>query len=67
MSILIRCNEVYCSNTGTDRSLDMHSVGSNYLSLNYQKSTTWSFKDTGIRKFEFVTKTQFLYNGGVKK
>ena len=37
------------------------SVASYYLSLKYQKSTTSSSIDIGIRKFEFVTKTQFLY------
>ena len=38
----------------------MNSVASNYLALKYQKSTTSSSIDIGIRKFEFVTKTQFL-------
>ena len=39
----------------------MNSVASNYYSLKYQKSTTSSSIDIGIRKFEFVTKTQFLW------
>ena len=39
----------------------MNSVASNYLSLKYQKSTTSGSIDIGIRKFEFVAKTQFLY------
>ena len=38
----------------------MISVITNSLSLKYQKFTHSSFKDIGIRKFEFVTKTQFL-------
>ena len=29
--------------------------------LKYQKSTPSVCKDKGIRKFEFVTKTQFLF------
>ena len=33
---------------------------SNYLSLKYQKSRTSGSIDIGIRKFEFVAKTQFL-------
>ena len=37
----------------------MNSVASNYLSQ-YQKSTTSGSIDIGIRKFEFVAKTQFL-------
>jgi len=39
----------------------MNSIALNYLSLKYQKSTTSSSIDIGIRKFECVTKTQFLY------
>ena len=30
-------------------------------SLKYQRSTTSDCKDTGIRKSDFVAKTQFLY------
>ena len=33
---------------------------SNNLSLKYQRSTPSDYKDTEIRKFEFVAKTQFL-------
>jgi len=35
------------------------SVSSNDISLKYQKFTTFGSKDTGIRKSEFVTNTQF--------
>ena len=38
----------------------MNSVRSNNLSLKYQSFTTVGCKDIGIRKFEFVAKTQFL-------
>jgi len=38
----------------------MNFDASNYLSLKYQKSTTSGSIDIGIRKFEFVAKTQFL-------
>ena len=38
----------------------MNFVASNYLSLKNQKSTTSGSTDIGIRKFEFVPKTQFL-------
>ena len=38
----------------------MNPVASNFFILKYQKSTTLSSIDVGIRKFEFVTKTQFL-------
>ena len=38
----------------------MNSVISNNLSLKYQKCTLLGCKDIEIRKFEFVTKTQFL-------
>ena len=31
------------------------------LILNYQSFTTLGCKDVGVRKFEFVVKTQFLY------
>ena len=34
---------------------------SNNLSLKYQTFTPSGCKDIGIRKFEFVAKTQFLY------
>ena len=33
-----------------------------FNSLKYQKSTILGFKDLWIRKSEFLTKTQFLYN-----
>ena len=33
---------------------------SNSLSLKYQRFTASGLKDIRIRKFEFVTKTQFL-------
>ena len=39
----------------------MNSVGSNNVSLKYQRPTPFGCKDIGIRKFEFVAKTQFLY------
>ena len=35
-------------------------VGSNSLNLKYQSFTLSGCKDKGIRKFEFVAKTQFL-------
>ena len=38
----------------------MNSVRSKNLSLKYQSFSPSSCKDIGIRKFEFVTKTQFL-------
>ena len=38
----------------------MNTVRSNNLSLKNQRSTPSGFKDIGIRKFEFVAKTQFL-------
>ena len=40
----------------------MNFVASNYLSLKYQKSPKSVSIDIEIRKFEFVAKTQFLYN-----
>ena len=39
----------------------MNSVTSNYLSLKYQKPKTSGSIDIGIRTFEFVARTQFLY------
>ena len=36
-------------------------------SLKYLRSPTIKCKDTGIRKSEFVSKTQFLYNGNLYK
>jgi len=39
----------------------MNSVRSNNLSLKYQRFTPTGRKDLGIRKFEFVAKSQFLY------
>ena len=38
----------------------MNSVRSNNVSLKYQRPTPSGCKDIGIRKFEFVAKTQFL-------
>ena len=38
----------------------MNSDSSNNLSLKYQRFTPPGREDTGIRKFEFVAKTQFL-------
>ena len=38
----------------------MNSVKLNNVSLNYQRPTSSRCKDIGIRKFEFVAKTQFL-------
>ena len=38
----------------------MNSVRSNSLSLKYHRCTTSGCKNIGIRKFEFVAKTQFL-------
>ena len=38
----------------------MNYVRSNNLSLKYQRFTPSGCKDTGIGKFEFVAKTQFL-------
>ena len=40
----------------------MNSVRPNNPSLKYQGFTSSDCKDIGIRKFEFVTKTQFLSN-----
>ena len=39
----------------------MTSVRSNNISLKYQRFTTLGSKDMGIRKTEFVARTQFLY------
>ena len=40
----------------------MNSVRSNNVNLKYQRPITlFGCKDIGIRKFEFVAKTQFLY------
>ena len=38
----------------------MNSVGSNSLSLKYQRFTSSSCEDILIRKFKFVARTQFL-------
>ena len=38
----------------------MNYVRLSNLSLKYQKFTRTVYKDIGMRKFEFVTKTQFL-------
>ena len=38
----------------------MNSVRSNNLSLKYQRVIPPDWKDIGVRKFEFVVKTQFL-------
>ena len=40
----------------------MNSGKSNRSSFKYQRFTPSGCKDIGIRKFEFVSKTQFLYN-----
>ena len=40
-------------------------VGSNNLCLKYHRFTLASCKDTKIRKFEFVAKTQFLYQNAI--
>ena len=40
----------------------MKSVRSNNLSLKYQRFTPFGCEDIGIRKSEFVAKTQFLFN-----
>ena len=40
---------------------------SNSLSLEYQRCTPSACKDIGIRQFEFVAKTQFLFNGKFSK
>ena len=40
----------------------MNSVRSNNISLKYQRDTTLGSKDIGIRKSEFVAKTQFLFS-----
>ena len=45
----------------------MNSAASSYHSLKYQKSTTSGSIDIGIRKFEFVAKTQFLSPENVTK
>ena len=39
----------------------MNSARSNNLGLKYQRFTTSGCKDTGIRKFELVVKTQFIF------
>ena len=44
----------------------MNSVRSNNLSLKYQRVTPSGCKDIGIRKFEFVVKTQFHWQGKKK-
>ena len=38
----------------------MNSVGSNNLSLKYQRFTPQGRRDVGIRTFDLVAKTQFL-------
>ena len=38
----------------------MNYVRSNKLNLKYLRLTPSSYKDTGIRKFDFVAKTQFF-------
>ena len=38
----------------------LNSVRSRSLSLKYQRFASSPYKDIGITKFEFVTKTQFL-------
>ena len=38
----------------------MNAVRSYNVSLKYQRSTSSGYKDIGITKIEFVTKTQFL-------
>ena len=43
------------------------SVRSNNLSLKYQKFSWLGMKDIGLRKFEFVAKSQFLYLFDVSK
>ena len=40
----------------------MSSVRSNNVSLKYQRPTPPGWTDIGIRKSEFVTKTQFLFS-----
>ena len=46
----------------------MNSVGLNNLSLKYQRFMTLGCKDLGIRKSEFVAKSQFLLlTTGLKK
>ena len=44
----------------------MNSVRSNNLSLKYQRVTPSGCKDIGIRKFEFVVKTQIYWQGKKK-
>ena len=39
----------------------VNSFKSNGLSLKYKSCTPSGCKDVGIRKFEFVAKTQFLF------
>ena len=39
----------------------MNPIGSNNLSLKYQRFKPLDCKDIGIRKFEFVTKTRFSF------
>ena len=40
----------------------MNSISSNSFNLIYQRFTQSGCKDIGIRKFECVAKTQFLYD-----
>ena len=44
----------------------MISVGSNILSLKYQRLTLSGCKDIGIRKFDSVATTQFLRVGIIR-
>ena len=44
----------------------MNFCRSNNQSLKYQRFTPSGWKDLEIRKFEFVAKTQFLYQEGSK-
>ena len=50
----IRCFRPFISQT-------VNYVGPNNLSLKYKRFTPSGYKDIEIRKFEFVTKTQFLW------
>ena len=45
----------------------MNSDRSNNLSLKYQRFTPSDREGIGIRKFEFVAKTQFLYECAILK
>ena len=56
----LKFSNPYIFTTGRRRPLIFQTYINRILSLKYLRSTTLGCKDIRIRKFEFVTKTQFL-------